>query len=424
MSEPNPTTDSVTANAGSGGASFAGWSISSVFWPLVRMSFGTGANSYEVDDVTGQRLPVKLAEIGSVTLPLPTGAATSAKQDSIITALGSPFQAGASIGNTSFGISGTLPAFASTPTVNLGTLNGAATAAKQPALGTAGTASSDVITVQGIASMTALKVDLSGTAANSTAIKVDGSAVTQPVSIADGSSVTLGSKADAKSTATDTTSISMMSVLKQISASVQAPPSQAVTNAGTFAVQATLQAGSAIAGKVGIDQTTPGTTDSVTVKSSAYSAAVSQTRPNDTSAYTANDVLGTATGSTAALTFAIAPSGGGEVMITSAALEEDATAVISGEVGYRLHLYNVTPPSALGDNAAWDLPSGDRASYLGYIDLGQPVDLGSTLYIESNGINKQIKAASGNVYGYLVTLGGFTPAAQSVKVITLHSIAL
>lgn len=84
---------------------------------------------------------------------------------------------------------------------------GASTAAKQPALGTAGAASADVITVQGIASMTAvkvdgsavtqpvsgtvtvqqstaanLKVDLSGTAANATAIKVDNSAVTQPVS--------------------------------------------------------------------------------------------------------------------------------------------------------------------------------------------------------------------------------------------------
>ncbi len=46
--------------------------------------------------------------------------------------------------------------------------SGASTAAKQPALGTAGTASADVITVQGVASMTALKVD--------------GSAVTQPVS--------------------------------------------------------------------------------------------------------------------------------------------------------------------------------------------------------------------------------------------------
>lgn len=46
--------------------------------------------------------------------------------------------------------------------------SGASTSAKQPALGIAGTASTDVITVQGIASMTALKVD--------------GSAVTQPVS--------------------------------------------------------------------------------------------------------------------------------------------------------------------------------------------------------------------------------------------------
>src|SRR6185437_5633843 len=45
---------------------------------------------------------------------------------------------------------------------------GAATAAKQPAIGTAGTPSADVITVQGTTSMTALKVD--------------GSGVTQPVS--------------------------------------------------------------------------------------------------------------------------------------------------------------------------------------------------------------------------------------------------
>ena len=40
--------------------------------------------------------------------------------------------------------------------------SGASTAAKQPALGTAGSASTDVLTVQGIASMTALKVDPSG----------------------------------------------------------------------------------------------------------------------------------------------------------------------------------------------------------------------------------------------------------------------
>lgn len=86
-------------------------------------------------------------------------------------------------------------------TVSLPT--GAATAAKQPALGTAGTASADVITVQGIASMTALKVD--------------GSAVTQPVS---------GTFWQA------TQPVSVASI-----------PSHDVTNAGTFAVQATLAAG-------------------------------------------------------------------------------------------------------------------------------------------------------------------------------------
>lgn len=42
------------------------------------------------------------------------------------------------------------------------------------------------------------------------------------VTIADGADVTLGAKADAKSTATDTTPITIMSVMKQISASVQA----------------------------------------------------------------------------------------------------------------------------------------------------------------------------------------------------------
>src|ERR1017187_9794062 len=55
---------------------------------------------------------------------------------------------------------------------------------------------------------------------------------TQPASIADGSAVTLGSKADAKSTATDTTAITAMQVLKEISSLEQAPVSRAVT--GTF----------------------------------------------------------------------------------------------------------------------------------------------------------------------------------------------
>lgn len=90
--------------------------------------------------------------VSAASLPLPAGAATQTTLASILTALGSPFQAGASIGNTSFGISGTLPAFAATPTFNLGTLNGAATAANQTSvIGTAaaGTAATNAMLAGG-----------------------------------------------------------------------------------------------------------------------------------------------------------------------------------------------------------------------------------------------------------------------------------
>lgn len=54
---------------------------------------------------------------------------------------------------------------------------GAATSAKQPALGTAGTASSDVITVQGIANMTALSVTEASAGAIKTAVEIIDNAI-------------------------------------------------------------------------------------------------------------------------------------------------------------------------------------------------------------------------------------------------------
>lgn len=183
-----------------------------------------------------------------------------------------------------------------------------------------------------------------------------------------------------------------------------------------------------------IDQTTRGTTNAVTLVDvngnpvqdptlnyalAAYTAAVSNTRPADTTAYTAGDVVGP---TAAAWLFpSIGPSGG-RALITSASLEVDIAAVPSGMTSFRLYLYSVTPPSALADNAAWDLVSGDRASFLGYIDLGTPADLGSTLYCEVNGINKQVKIASADLFGYLVTNGAYTPNSASVYKITLHSV--
>jgi hypothetical protein len=186
-----------------------------------------------------------------------------------------------------------------------------------------------------------------------------------------------------------------------------------------------LAAGSALLGSVGIDQTTPGLTDSVTVKSGTVSVKASITRPSDTAAYTAGDIIGTATGSTAAIQFAAIGAIGKVIRITGSRLEIDVTAIPSGMTSFRLHLYSVTPPSALGDNAAWDLPSGDRSSYLGYVDLGSPVDLGSTLYIQQTGLDYDFSMGSTvNLFGYLVTNGAFTPSASTVKVITIYAMAM
>lgn len=184
----------------------------------------------------------------------------------------------------------------------------------------------------------------------------------------------------------------------------------------------TYRSANALAG----DQVEVSAANPLPVGQSGYTSSVSLTRTADTNAYLANDVLGAATGSTAALTFAGAGRAGGDMLITGATLEIDVTAIPSGMTSFDLHLYSATPPSALGDNIAWDLPSGDRTSYLGKISLGSPADLGSTLWSDQTQINKQIKLAASvsSVFGYLVTVGAYTPASATVHVITLHSVAL
>jgi hypothetical protein len=245
----------------------------------------------------------------------------------------------------------------------------------------------------------------------------------------------VGAKTDAKNTATDTTSVSAMSVWKQISASIQtlATTGQQLKSASR---SMTLASDDDLLIKIGEVQASPTANtvldrlkaittalgSSIGLASQGFAATVTVTRPGDTAAYLANDVIGASTGSTAALQFNnIGPAAGGEVMITSASLEIDSTGIISGETGYELKLYSVTPPSALGDNASWDLPSGDRASYLGKISLGAVADLGSTLMVEADAINKQITLAGTSLFAYLVTLGPYTPTSGRVYVVKLHT---
>lgn len=159
------------------------------------------------------------------------------------------------------------------------------------------------------------------------------------------------------------------------------------------------------------------------VRGLAYQAQAEFTRPNDTTAYTALDVVGP---TAAVLTFADIGPSNGHILITDADLRLDLAAVPSGMAAFRLHLYSATPGSALADNAAFDLPSGDRATYLGYIDLPVPVDLGATLFSQpAPQVPKKVKmGASTSLYGYLQTIGGYTPTAQAVKAVRLNAVAV
>lgn len=171
-----------------------------------------------------------------------------------------------------FGVDGVATDVSATdplPVVQTGTPalpTGAATAAKQPALGTAGTASSDVLTVQGIASMTALKVD--------------GSAVTQPISgsltnIAGTISLPTGAATSAiQSSVIGTKAAGTAAASAVLTGGLYNTTLPTLTNGQQAALQvdssgrlissiAAIAAGSTIIGKVGIDQTTDGTTNKV-----------------------------------------------------------------------------------------------------------------------------------------------------------------
>jgi hypothetical protein len=163
----------------------------------------------------------------------------------------------------------------------------------------------------------------------------------------------------------------------------------------------------------------------------AYRAGVTITRPSNTTAYTAGDVIGVADGVTPAnagsaiITLpSIGPSGG-FVLLQSVRLMIGNTSVPAGMAGFRLHLYTASP-TAIADNAAFDLVSGDVASYAGYIDLPTPQDLGSTLLTQTDYPGTLVKLAAGStsLFAELETRGAYTPASATLydlRVLTLEA---
>jgi hypothetical protein len=153
--------------------------------------------------------------------------------------------------------------------------------------------------------------------------------------------------------------------------------------------------------------------NSLTVDGKAYQSVVTITRPSNTTLYTAGDVIGDTNGSAIITLTNVGPSGG-YVLIQSVSLVFSDTSVPSGMAAFRLHFYQ-TSPSAIADNAAFDLTSGERSTYMGYVDIPAPIDLGSSLYAQTDYPGRLIKLASASttLYAELETRGGYTPVSAS-----------
>ena len=147
------------------------------------------------------------------------------------------------------------------------------------------------------------------------------------------------------------------------------------------------------------------------------------TRPNDTTAYAVNDVVSTTAGEI--LEFSTGLSVGGSGIIMGSRMKVAVSAVPAGMSAFRLHLYNAAP-TAIADNAAFNLPAADLGKYLGYITISTPIDLGDNIVSQDDNINFtfDLAASDTKLYGILQTGGAFTPSASTVKTVLLNIAAM
>lgn len=161
---------------------------------------------------------------------------------------------------------------------------------------------------------------------------------------------------------------------------------------------------------------------SLTVDGKAYRVTTTITRPSNTTLYTAGDVVGDTNGS-AVITLSGAGPSGGYVLLQSMSLVFSDSVVPAGMAAFRVHFYSAAP-TAIADNAPFDLLSGDRTNYMGYVDLPTPQDFGSTLYTQTDYSGRLVKLATGSttLFAEIETRGGYTPVSASTVTLRINTL--
>lgn len=167
-----------------------------------------------------------------------------------------------------------------------------------------------------------------------------------------------------------------------------------------FSVNATLVAGSAVVGQVFGAMTT---------------VTTSITRPNDTTAYAANDALSDSTSSPTAGGFTFtscARISGGSGIITDAVIEMSTAAAtpLQGE----LWLFD-SSVTAINDNAAFTITDGEGQTLVGVIPFTANKVGGANQFALVQGLNIGFTTVgSANLRFLVKVINAYTPAAQEV----------
>ena len=146
------------------------------------------------------------------------------------------------------------------------------------------------------------------------------------------------------------------------------------------------------------------------------------TRPADTTAYAAQDVVSNSTSAPSILTFSgVARANGGSGLILSARHIKSSTTTTGAT--YRLHLYKVAV-SAINDNSPFTLLYANRANRIGFIDFnhvsgGSGSDASNALTTFVN-LPFVCDAASANIFGILTVTSAYTPTSAEQHFIELH----
>jgi hypothetical protein len=160
----------------------------------------------------------------------------------------------------------------------------------------------------------------------------------------------------------------------------------------------------------------------LTVESNAYRTTATITRPSNATPYTAGDVVGDTNGS-AIITLTNAGPSGGFILIQSVSLVFSDSVLPAGMGSFRIHLYS-SSPTAIADNAPFDLLSGDRTAYMGFIDLTTPQDFGSTLYTQTDYSGRLLKLATEttSMFAEIETKGAYTPVSASTITLRMNTL--